>query len=99
MRLAQARADLIVLSSRLADVDFAFVAARRAMRIVRQNLVWAFGYNVVLIPVAMGLLYPAFGLLLNPALAAGAMAFSSVSVVLNSLRLRGVRVRAAAPTA
>jgi Cu+-exporting ATPase len=62
--------------------------SRSTMRVVRQNLAWAFGYNVVLIPVAMGLLYPFFGVLLNPGLAAGAMALSSVSVVLNSLRLR-----------
>ena len=68
--------------------------SRATMRIVRQNLAWAFGYNVVLIPVAMGLLFPFFGLLLNPALAAGAMALSSVSVVLNSLRLRGARLTA-----
>jgi P-type Cu+ transporter len=63
------------------------------MRVVRQNLAWAFGYNVVLIPVAMGLLYPLSGLLLNPGLAAGAMALSSVSVVVNSLRLRAVPLR------
>jgi Cu+-exporting ATPase len=66
------------------------------MRVVRENLGWAFGYNVVLIPVAMGVLYPVIGVLLNPGLAAGAMALSSVSVVLNSLRLRAVPVRPAA---
>jgi Cu+-exporting ATPase len=58
------------------------------MRVIRQNLAWAFGYNLVLVPVAMGALYPFFGITLNPALAAGAMALSSVSVVTNSLRLR-----------
>jgi Cu+-exporting ATPase len=67
--------------------------SRATMRVVRQNLAWAFGYNIVLIPVAMGVLYPVFGVLLNPGLAAGAMALSSVSVVLNSLRLRTLRLR------
>ena len=66
--------------------------SRATMRVVRENLAWAFAYNVVLIPVAMGALFPFFGLLLNPGLAAGAMALSSVSVVVNSLRLRGLRL-------
>jgi Cu+-exporting ATPase len=62
--------------------------SRRTLRVIRQNLFWAFGYNVVLIPVAMGALYPVLRVTLNPALSAGAMAMSSVSVVSNSLRLR-----------
>ena len=62
--------------------------SRRVMKIVKQNLFWAFFYNTAFIPVAAGALYPFFGILLNPVLAAAAMAFSSISVVLNSLRLK-----------
>jgi Cu+-exporting ATPase len=67
--------------------------SKATIRVIRQNLFWAFAYNVLLIPVAMGVLYPAFGITINPALAAAAMALSSVSVVTNSLRLRKVDVR------
>jgi P-type Cu+ transporter len=74
-------------------VGAAIGLSRATMSIVRQNLAWAFGYNVVLIPVAMGALIPMFGIALSPALAAGAMAMSSVSVVANSLRLRGYDAR------
>ena len=77
--------------SALAGVPAAIRLSRATLRTIRQNLAWAFGYNVLLIPVAAGILYPVAGVLLSPALAAGAMALSSVSVVANSLRLRGFR--------
>ena len=66
--------------------------SRAVMRNIRQNLMFAFAYNVAGIPIAAGLLYPVFGLLLSPAIAAAAMALSSVSVITNSLRLRTVRL-------
>jgi Cu+-exporting ATPase len=81
-------ADVTLMRSDVTGVVVAVDLSRRTLRIVKQNLVWAFGYNVVLIPVAAGLLYPLGGVLLSPILAGGAMAFSSVSVVTNSLRLK-----------
>ena len=66
--------------------------SRATMRNIRQNLAWAFGYNSVGVPIAAGVLYPFFGLLLSPMIAAAAMSFSSVSVITNALRLRKLRL-------
>ncbi|MGP6089098.1 heavy metal translocating P-type ATPase [Antarctobacter jejuensis] len=81
-------ADVVLSSGAVAGAVNALHVSRRVMRNIRQNLVWAFGYNVALIPVAAGVLYPLTGLLLSPMLAAGAMALSSVFVLTNALRLR-----------
>ena len=80
--------DITLVGDNLRSVPAAIRLSRATMRTIRQNLAWAFGYNLVLIPVAAGALFPITGWLLSPALAAGAMALSSVSVVTNSLRLR-----------
>jgi len=84
-------ADVVLMSGDLRGVVNAVEVSRAVMRNIRQNLFWAFGYNTALIPVAAGVLYPAFGLLLSPMLAAGAMALSSVFVLSNALRLRRLR--------
>ena len=81
-------ADITLMGDSLSGLETAFALSLATRRTIWQNLGWAFGYNVVLIPVAAGVLYPFIGIVLNPMLAAAAMAFSSVSVVMNSLRLR-----------
>jgi Cu+-exporting ATPase len=81
-------ADVTLLRGDLRAVVTAVELSRASLRVVKQNLAWAFGYNVVLIPVAAGLLVPLLGISLSPMLAGAAMAFSSVSVVTNSLRLK-----------
>ena len=81
-------ADVVLMSGRLTAVSDAIALSRATIRNIRQNLFWAFAYNVALIPVAAGVLYPTFGILLSPMFAAGAMALSSVFVLSNALRLR-----------
>jgi Cu+-exporting ATPase len=90
--IAAEAASVTLMRSDLTGVAQAIVLARKTMATMKQNLFWAFVYNVVGIPVAAGVLYPAFGILLSPILASAAMAFSSVSVVSNSLRLKGIRL-------
>ena len=84
-------ADVVLMSGDLNGVINAFDISQRTMTNIKQNLFWAFGYNIVLVPVAAGLLYPMFSILLSPMLAAGAMSLSSVFVLTNALRLRWVQ--------
>jgi Cu2+-exporting ATPase len=81
-------AKMTIVSSRLEAISTAMELSKQTLRTIKQNLFWAFIYNIVGIPLAAGLLYPFFGFLLNPMIAGAAMAMSSVSVVSNSLRLR-----------
>ncbi|MBP2560522.1 Cu+-exporting ATPase [Neorhizobium galegae] len=85
-------ADVVLVGGELSGAVSAIAMSRATMTNIKQNLFWAFGYNVALIPVAAGVLYPAFGWLLSPMIAAGAMALSSVFVLGNALRLKAVKV-------
>jgi Cu+-exporting ATPase len=87
--LAQEAGDVLLLRACPASIPAAIDLARSTLRVMRQNLIWAIGYNLLGIPLAAGVLYPSFHILLSPWLAAAAMALSSVSVLANSLRLRG----------
>jgi len=85
-------ADVTLMRGDLRGLVIAVELSRQTIRVVTQNLFWAFGYNLVLVPVAAGVLYPLWGILLSPILAGAAMALSSVSVVTNSLRLKRARL-------
>jgi Cu+-exporting ATPase len=87
--LAQEAGDVLLLRARPSAIPAALDLARSTLRVMRQNLIWAIAYNLLAIPLAAGALYPSFHILLSPWLAAAAMALSSVSVLANSLRLRG----------
>ncbi len=90
--VAMEAGDVTLMSGDLGGVATAIGLSRATIRVVKQNLFWAFAYNVALIPLAAGVFYPAFGILLNPIYAAAAMGLSSVTVVTNSLRLRRFKV-------
>ncbi|MDE3076491.1 MAG: copper-translocating P-type ATPase, partial [Chloroflexota bacterium] len=92
--VAMEAAQVTLISGDLAKIPVATALSRATMRTIKQNLFWAYAYNTILIPVAMGALYPFFALFLNPILAGAAMATSSVTVVSNALRLRGFRASA-----
>ena len=90
-------AGVTIISSDLSKIPEALRLSRLTVRTIRQNLFWAFIYNMIGVPIAAGILYPVNGFLLNPMIAGAAMAFSSVSVVSNSLRLKRKKLDAAAP--
>jgi Cu+-exporting ATPase len=94
--VAMAASDITLIGGDLRTIVAAIALSRRTVATIKQGLFWAFAYNTLLIPVAMGLLYPSTGMLLDPILAAAAMAMSSVSVVANALRLRRFRRPASA---
>ena len=84
--------DIVLLKGDIGKVAEAVNLAKKTHRTIWQNLIWSFGYNSVGIPIAAGVLYPFFGFLLSPAIAGGLMAFESITVVMNSLRLRNTKL-------
>ncbi|MFC1653372.1 heavy metal translocating P-type ATPase [Patescibacteria group bacterium] len=90
--IAMESAGITLLHGNISLATSAIKLSKATMNNITQNLFWAFGYNIVLIPVAMGVLYPFFGIQINPIMAGAAMAFSSVSVVTNALRLRKISI-------
>ncbi|MBL7084374.1 MAG: HAD-IC family P-type ATPase, partial [Candidatus Aminicenantes bacterium] len=91
--VAMEASDITLIKGDLQGVVSAIELSKRTIRVIKQNLFWAFFYNTAGIPIAAGVLYPFFGILLNPIFASAAMAFSSVSVVSNSLRLRRAKLK------
>ena len=87
-QIAKANADLVLMGDKLNGLDYAFKLAKKAIKKIKHNLYWAFGYNLIAIPLAAGVLYPKFGILLSPSIAALLMAISSITVVINALTLK-----------
>ena len=85
-------ADIVLLKGDISKVSKSFILSRKTLRTIKGNLFWAFIYNIIGIPIAAGIFYPLWGILLSPIIAAGAMAFSSLFVVLNSLRLKRAKI-------
>jgi Cu2+-exporting ATPase len=90
--IAMESAQITLIKGDLHKLSKTIMLSRKTVKTIKQNLFWAFFYNVISIPVAAGILFPFFGFLLNPMIAGAAMAFSSVSVVANSLRLKRLKI-------
>ncbi len=90
--IAKEAGDIILINNDLNGVVKSIKLSHLALKNIKQNLFWAFFYNIIGIPIAAGVLYPSFGILLSPMYAGLAMSFSSIMVVLNALRLRGVKI-------
>jgi len=86
-QIAKANADLVLMGNKLNGIYYGLSIAKKAIKKIKQNLIWAFGYNLIAIPLAAGVLFPKFGILLSPSIAALLMALSSITVVLNALSL------------
>ncbi|MBK16804.1 MAG: heavy metal translocating P-type ATPase [Prochlorococcus sp. SP3034] len=86
-QIAKANADVVLMGDKLSGLHYGMILAKKTINKIRQNLFWAFGYNLIAIPLAAGVLYPKFGILLSPSIAALLMAISSITVVLNALSL------------
>ena len=82
--------DIVLINGSIEKIEDAFNISKSTLKVIKENLFWAFGYNIIGIPIAAGILYPFFGILLSPVIASAAMALSSVSVVSNSLRLKRI---------
>ncbi|MEI7962365.1 MAG: copper-transporting ATPase, partial [Verrucomicrobiota bacterium] len=91
--IAKETAGIILLKPSLEGIVSSIQLSRAILKIIRQNLFFAFAYNILGIPIAAGLLYPIFGILLSPMISAAAMSLSSVSVIANSLRLRRMKLK------
>ena len=86
-QIAKANADVVLMGDQLSNLPYAFGLAKKTMQKIKQNLIWAFGYNLIAIPIAAGILFPKYGILLTPSIAALLMATSSITVIINALSL------------